>query len=303
MPVGAAVPKHLEKDAITGFLVSLRENAQKFAWPRLASVHNMDAKTVDMVDLGATPMPAESVGGFSAQDFIEKTQEVRPTDWDLTVWLSYNAMKDDQTGNLIRRGRAAGRNFQRHINKRVFEVLNAGDGTTYSLCYDGHEFFDSDHVDKGGEYQTAQDNENALDLSLSNFNTVWSAAQLFRDDQGTYTEYDYDCLICAPALYSVAYNVAKNRMAYDTANREDNPFAEKLTAPIITSPYLDASAWYLAASSEDIKPLIVAMREQPNLQSTWFDPNATDGGRYYFKFYARYEVFYGDWRLISQGNT
>ena len=49
------------------------------------------------------------------------------------------------------------------------------------------------------------------------------------------------------------------------------------------------------------KPLIMALREQPNLQSSWFVPNGPDGGLYYFKFFARYNVFYGDWRLAVRG--
>lgn len=303
MPTSGAVPKHLEADAVSGFLVSLRENAGRMPWPRIASVHTMRQKAVDMVDLGATPMPTQNLGGITAQDFIEKTQTVKPSDWDLTVWISYNAVQDDQVGDLLRRCRAAGRNFQRHINKRVFQVLNAGDGQTYAPCYDAQDFFDSDHVDKGAAYQTSQDNENTLDLTIDNFETVWQAGQAFVDDQGEYTEFAYDLLVCHPNQYREAYQIAMNEWAYDTANRELNPFRSVVTSPIITSPYLDSTAWYLAASSEDVKPLIVAMREEPALQDSWFDPKAADGGRYYFKFYARYEVYYGDWRLAIQGQT
>jgi phage major head subunit gpT-like protein len=97
-------------------------------------------------------------------------------------------------------------------------------------------------------------------------------------------------------------NITGNMQAMDTANREENPFSGLLKAPI-SSPELDTTAWYLIASSEQHKPLIVAMREQPHLQHAWFDPTQPDGGRHYFKFFARYEVFYGDWRLAYQGNT
>ena len=211
-------------------------------------------------------------------------------------------MADDQTGSLESKVRAAGANFQKHINKRVFEVLNAGDSQTYGACYDGQDFFDSDHVDLGAHYTTAQDNEGAAALSLDNFNTMWIAAQKFRDDQGQYTEFNYDLLVCAPDLFVTARNITGNLEAMDTANREMNPFSGLLRPPI-TSPYLDTTAWYIVASGEQHKPLIVAMKEQPGLQHSGFDPQTPDGGRHYFKFYARYEVFYGDWRLIKQGNT
>jgi len=296
------VPMHLVATARTGFLTTIKTVG--LPWQQVAMTLNMDAKSIDLVDLGAAPMPVERKGPFTVQDFIEKTLTVRPRDWDITVAISYNAVQDDQTGGLLRRCRGAGSNFQRHINNRVFTVLNGGDDAThpYGACYDGQDFFDSDHVDKGAAYSTSQDNENALALSIDNFETVWVAAQGFKDDQGEETNYNYDLIVSSPANYREAMNLIKNEWAYDTANREINPYQGILKQPIV-SPKLDATAWYLVASSEPIKPLIVCLRETPSLQSAWFDPATGEGGMYYFKFYARYEVFYGDWRLAVQGNT
>lgn len=297
--ISSNVPGHLNVAARTGFLTALR--GREYPWQRVAMTHNMTAASQEMVDLGAVPLPTNSKAGVTVQDMIERRKTVTPTDWDITVWLSHNAMKDDQTGDLDRKARGAGSNFQRHINKRVFQVLNAGDGQTYGACYDGQDFFDSDHVDLGAAYTTAQDNENVLALSLDNFQTVYVAAQNFVDDQGDFTEFMYDLLVVNPTNEYLAAQITGNPQAYDTANRENNPYSGRLG--YVVSPYLDANAWHLIASSENVKPLILAVREQPNLQASWFDPEAPDGGRYYFKFYARYEVHYGDWRLAVQGQT
>ena len=297
--ISGNVPKHLVSGARTGFLVAMK--AVSLPWQKIAMVHNMDGKTTDLVDLGAAPMPTLSLGGLQAQDFIEKHIEVRPEDWEIVVWISQNAIDDDRTGELERKVKSAGANFQRHINKRVFQVLNGGDGSTYGACYDSSDFFDDDHVDAGAAYQTSQDNENALTLSIDNFETVFVAAQGFKNDQGEYVEYQYDLLICNPANQRIAAQICENEWSYDTGNNEKNPYNGKFT--YVTSAYLDSTAWYLVASNEGIKPLIVAMRKQPALQDAWFDPTAADGGRHYFKFFARYEMYYGDWRLASQGNT
>lgn len=296
--ISGNVPKHLVVAARTGFLTSMK--AKPYPWQQVAMTLNMDARSIDLVDLGAAPMPTNDAA--AAQSHIEKTIAVEAKEWTSTVWISENAVKDDQTGTLERKVRSAGDRFQTHINKRVFQVLNAGDGQTYGAAYDGQDFFDSDHVDKGAHYTTPQDNESALTLSLDNFNTVWTAAQSVRDDQGEFTEYTYDLLVCHPSNFVIAQNVTGNVQAMDTASRESNPFSGLLKAPI-TTPHLDTTAWYLLASSEAHKPLILAMKEQPYLQHTWFDPTQPDGGRHYFKFYARYEVHYGDWRLAHQGNS
>jgi phage major head subunit gpT-like protein len=297
--IAGNVPKHLVVAARTGFLVGMRQRT--YPWQRVAMTLNMTAAAVDLVDLGAAPMPTASKSGVTVQDFIEKTKPISTEDWDITVWISQNAISDDQTGSLERRVRSAGDNFQKHTNKRVFEVLNGGDGTTFGLCYDGQEFFDSDHVDKGAHYQTAQDNEYALGISLDNFETVWVAAQVVRDDQGEFTEYVYDLLVTHPTNKRIAAQITDNVQAYDTASREMNPFTGDVT--YLTVPYYDTTAWHLVASNETVKPIIVAMKEMPHLQSAWFDPKAPDGGRHYFKFFGRYEMHYGDWRLVLQGNT
>lgn len=298
--ISGNVPNHLVVGARTGFLTALRQRS--YSWQRVAMQMNLTAKSQDLVDLGAAPMPTNSKSGITIQDFIEKHKAVSVQDWDITVWISQNAIDDDQTGSLERKVRAAGDNFQKHINARVFQALNGGDGATYGLCYDGSDFFDNDHVDDGAHYQTAQDNENALALSLDNFETVWVAAQQTRDDQGEYTQYIYDQLVVHPTNWRLARQITGNLEAYDTANREQNPWVGLMKEPI-SSPYLDSTAWHLVASSEEVKPLLVVMRKEPGLQAAWFDPKQPDGGRHFFKFFGRYEVHYGDWRLAYQGNT
>ena len=297
--IGGNVPTHLIVGARTGFLESLKQ--PDMPWTQVANVLDMGAKSVDLVDLGAAPMPVKSKGGGQAQDFIEKNLTVKPEDWEITVFISYNAVQDDQTNTLNNRVRGAGTNFQKHLNKLVFQTLNGGDGTTYGLCYDGQYFFDTDHKDKGAAYQTNQANVAATTLSLDNFNTANINAQLILDDQGEYSNYTYDLLIIPPALERTAAQITGNPEDYTTGNRAINPFSGKKR--YVVSPDMDSTAWVLAASSEPIKPLIVAMREQPNLQEAWFDPKAADGGHYYFKFYARYNVYYGNWRLAYMGNT
>lgn len=298
MPITGNVPQHMVIGARTGFLNAIKSTAMP--WQRVAGQLNMSSRSIDLVDLGAAPMPTQGTP-VTQETFIEKTLQVKPLDWSTVVRVSYNAVNDDQTGTLERRVKSAGEKFQLHINNLVFKALNAGDASTYGLCYDGNEFFDGAHVDKGAAYTTSQDNVSALALSLDNFTTVYNASALFVDDQGEYTEHMYDLLVVPPALRQVAAQIAENAEAYDTGNREMNPFAG--VVKYIVSPQLTAAAWILVASGETQKPLYVAMREQPNLQDYGFDAMGADGGQYWFKFFARYNVVYGDWRLAHMGNT
>lgn len=297
--ISGNVPKHMVTSARSGFLNGMR--SREYEWQKITMMLNMSSNSDTLVDLGAAPMPTRSKGGGTLQDFAERSITVKPVDWDIEVFISHNAMADDQTGTLERRVRSAGDNFQKHLNTRIFSALNAGDSSNFGNAYDGQNFFDSDHVDPNGSYQTDQDNENALALGIANFLAVWSAAQSTRDDQGQFTSYNYDTLVASPAQAYWAAQVVVNPQDADNNKHAINPFASGLR--YIIAPELDTTAWYLLATGETQKPLILAQREAPNLLHAWFDPNKPEGGWFIFKFYARYEVYYGDWRTAYQGNT
>lgn len=298
--ISTQVPGHLLAAARVGFLATAVPAVPTYA--SIAQTIDMGARSVDLVDLGGAPMPTNDRGRGVGQDFIEKVLTITPKDWEIKVSISSNAIDDDQTGTLERKVRAAGENFQLHISNLAFKALNDGDATTnFGAGYDGLAFYSASHLDKGAAYQTVQSNVNNLALSLDNFETVRVAAGLFKQDQGEYTNYNYDLLTVPPALERTAAQIVNNPFAFDTANRESNPYAGITKYQV--SPQLDSTAWILSASAASIKPILVVMRKQPALQSAWFDPDGADGGTFWFKFFARYNHFYGDWRLAVMGKS
>lgn len=300
MTISGEVPTLLKMAAQTGFLTSASPAVPLYA--PVASTYDMPANSIDLVDIGGSPMPTQTKGQPVIQGFIEKTLAVKPLDWDIEVPISYNAVRDDKTGQLERKARAAGDNFQRHIAQQCFQLLNDSDATTnYGAGYDGLALFSNSHVDKGAYYSTLQDNLDALTLSLTNFTTVYVKAQKTRDDQGVFTQYKYDQLVVSPDLALTAWQISTVRGGQETTSNA-NPYAAFMKSPIV-APQLDSTAWILVASEENIKPVIVVMRERPNLQATWFDPHGPDGGTYYFKFHAAYNHVPGDWRTAYMGNT
>lgn len=299
--ISGNIPNHLIVGVRTGFLAALPNI--KMNYQRIASVIPMKTAEMTLTDIGASPMPVESKGRTQAQDFIEKSKGLHARGWELTVHISQDAVDDDQTGDLDRKVRSAGDNFQRWLNNRCFKALNDGDSTTsvFGLCYDGAAYFSASHIDDGAAHQTAQDNVSALALSLDNFETVKVASKKFVDDQGEEVDYDYNLLVVPPELERTASQICKNARAYDTGNAEMNPY-EGVTS-FIVSPKLDSTAWILLAENQSAKPIIIGERKAPQLQHAWFDPQGPEGGMYYFKFYARYDIVYGDWRLGHMGNT
>jgi len=295
------VPNHLDVAARAGFLNGVRQAAPATNWRRVAQQIYMTSGSMMLVDLGGAPNPMRDIDKPQIQRLIERSKEVKPVSWSAKVAASHEELQDDQTGMLLNRAMQTGMNFEKHIEELVFTYLNGGDTSTYGLCYDGQEFFDSDHKDKGADYNTDQDNEYDLALSPDNFETVRTAAHLFRDDRGKFVNLNHNLLIVPPALEREAANICNNPFDSGTANRAINPYAGRVN--YIVTPYFDSTAWVLTAENEIYKPMLVVMREQPNLQSSWFDPDQPRGGLYEWKFYGRYEVYFGDWRLAIMGDS
>lgn len=297
MAYSGALPKHLEVAARTGVLASPARD--DLPYRMVAEEVDLTAKSTTLVDLGGVPLPTENPKDVDT--LIEKFQTIEPKDWSITLHISQNAIDDDQTGRLEQNFRNVMPAFQRHINNRVFTWLNAGDGTTYGTGPDGLSLFHDSHKWKGAKNTTTQDNKYAVNLSLDNFNTVWVAAQQFKDDQENYTNFNYNLLVCHPTNNLIAANITGNAQSYDTGNREMNPYADQIS--YITTPYFDTTAWVLVASGEMTKPIIVGIKKRPQMTAMWYDPQTDDGGTHYFMYGARYNFVYGDWPVAVMGQT
>ena len=297
MAVAGQFPAHLRVAARTNVLLAKPKDDMPYRAVAMEVV--LSGASQELVDLGGVPAPT---GDPKIVDtMIEKSKIITPEDFYLTLSISQNAIDDDRTGSLFGKFKGVLPAFQRHINARVFTVLNAGDGATYGLCYDGQYMFDSDHVDPGAKYTTSQDNVSALTLGIDNFETVLVASKAFRDDQGNFSNLNYNLIVTSPALERTASQIVGNEWVYDTANREKNPYAGR--SSYITAPEMDATAWVLVAANENTKPIFVGIRKRPQLLEIFYDSGAGEGGMYYIRYHGRYTVVYGDWRLAHLGNT
>lgn len=297
MAVTGRFPKHLEVAARTGILIARPD--YPMPWRQVAMELNLTAASTQLVDVGSVPAPTQKPQ--VSAELIERAMAITPQDWYLTLRISQNDIDDDQTGTLERQFKNLRPAFDKHINARVFKVLNAGDGSTYGLCYDESDFFDDDHVDKGAEYQTSQVNEAALAISPDNFNTAYIAATTMRDDAGEFVQFVFDLLVTHPTNNKVAANICANPQESGTADRDINPHAGNFT--YLLSPEFDTTAWHIIASKESTKPLLVGIRKQPQLNDMWFDAQQEKGGIHYIQYHGRYVVAFADWRLAYQGNT
>ena len=298
MAISGNLPKHLEVAARTGVLGA--QALDNMPYRRVAVEVDLTAKSTTFVDLAGMPIPTNDPKAVDTM--VEKGKTVKADDWYMTVGISQNAIRDDQTGSLQQKFMNVLPAFQRHINDLTFVVLNAGDTSTYGTGITNEtEFFADAHLYPGGKNTTSQDNLNALTLSSDNFNTVWVAMSQRKDDQGNFYNLNPNLLICNPSNNKIAANITGNPNSYDTANREMNPYANGVN--YFTVPQFDTNAWVVLDENYPVKPLFVAIRQRPELNHQWFDPEADEGGMWYWRYHGRYVVGYGDPMLATMGNS
>lgn len=233
----------------------------------------------------------------------ERAYILNNLDWEIAFAIEHNALDDNRVGDFESWARAMGTRFEQHKDKLCFDLLENGEATTVGgACYDGLSFFNDSHVDPGAVYTTAQDNKLALTLSLDNFDAAVVAGANFKDGQGQPSGLNHTLLITSPTNRVLAHNITQNVMSYDTANREANPYAGGMTSAIISpGGYLGATAWFVVDNSTARRPILLQNRKPPTL--TWWDDLSQGSGIRYYKWHARYNAGYGDWRLCIQGNT
>ncbi len=313
---------HLERGVRTEFLLGSKGYVQKRA--AFCQDKTSDGAFEDYVALGAAPWPVQNAGalgsgGTMAETGARKTGRINEgesitivgteeqairvynADFQVAIGITHNAINDDRTGKLMDWARGAGQNFQKHMDFLAFDSLEKGDGTTYGVAYDGLNFFSNSHVDPGAQYTTVQDNLNGATLSLDNFTTVKIAASKYLDSRGYPVGLTPDLLIVPVDLEYTAAQICTNPEAYDTTSREKNAYSGQIRYIVAPGAWLNTTAWFLIASGEIEKPVAIQDRQKPELVQ-WDDESQGSGVRY-FKWTARYQPFYQDWRVATMGNT
>ena len=299
MIVRTDIAKSLEYGGRAQFLEASR------AWPSTRALIAAPAVSTGneetYLGLGAHPMPVKARGEAMVRGLNARSITIVNEDWEVTLGVSHNAINDDRVGHVLPWMRSAGMRFEQAMDKRCYQALDAGDASTYGLCYDGHEFFDTVHADASAEYVTAQANLGTTTLTLDGFNTIWVLAKALRDARGEFVDMPFDLLTVGPALKMMAAQICDNNLAYDTANREINPYAGEFRYQV--NPNMGAAAWVISCSLLPEKPVIFQLREAPTM-TVWDDEMVVqEGGLRLFKWTARYEVGYGDWRTAYMGKT
>lgn len=109
--------------------------------------------------LGQLPGMREWIGDRVLNGISTSGYTIKNKDYELTVAVERPKIEDDQYGIYTPLFTEMGRATAAHPDQQVFDLLGKGDST---LCYDGQNFFDTDHpvLDANGAVQSQSNFDN-----------------------------------------------------------------------------------------------------------------------------------------------
>lgn len=109
--------------------------------------------------LGDFPDMREWIGDRVIKDMEEHGYAISNKDYEATVGVPRTAIEDDNLGTYRPLMSAMGESAARHPDQLIAELIKTGDA---ALCYDGQNFFDTDHP------VNAEHDGSGADASVSN---------------------------------------------------------------------------------------------------------------------------------------
>ena len=153
------IQKITERQVIGNFYKALSESTGAPWLDQVSNYFTSDQTLEEYAWLGMTPAMREWIGGRNAKGFREQSLQIRNKHFEATLDVLVKDLRRDKTGQLMVRINEMARRANSHWASMLSELIAGGASTA---CYDGQNFFDTDHSE--GDSGT-QSNSITVDIS------------------------------------------------------------------------------------------------------------------------------------------
>lgn len=255
--------------------------------------------------LDRLPKMREWLGPRVVNNLIEQDMTVKNRKFELTAGIARERIEDDQIGIYNGRFKRLGQQTQKWRELLVRDRLQAGKTTK---CFDGKNFFATDHYVNFGKKSGTQANLfTAKPLNLANFVTVKQTMMALKAADGEpLDDFGEDLvLVVDPSNENTAKQILQSSIivatgvAGDAAQTNVQQGASQLVVSAALSN--EAGVWYLADRAME-RPLFFQERYTPDLVTRFNpdDPHVFDLDEYLFGTRARGEAAYGLWWKMAR---
>lgn len=239
----------------------------------------------------------EQLRGF---DYLLKNK-----DWEATLEVDRNSFEDDLLGMYEPRIRELADEGMRHPDELLASARVVG-FTSAGLCYDGQQFYDTDHTEGNSGTQSNVVTGTGITVAAlaADFRSARARMRTFKNDRGKpYVRKAGAlnlCVTCSPDLEGVFEEFLNAAIISNTTN------VLRGAAELVVDPYLSGSDWYLDYVGGFVKPFIFQNRKRPDFVSL---DNAQASEMVFlrkklaYSVEARYNLGYGLWQYSVMVNN
>lgn len=215
--------------------------------------------------LAKLPTMREWVGDRVLHNVAEHDFTVDNKDYELTIEVDRNDIEDDNFGVHTPKVEMMGMAARKQFDYLLVSLLQGGQS---SLCYDGQNFFDTDHPTSKFDAATgSQRNYYASGRALSYDNYVAMRAEMmgYLGEDGKPLAVMPNLLIVPPQLEASARLIVQGAFLPNSGGTAPQDNVMRGTAEVMVVPELagQATTWYLLDTSKPMKPFVTQTRRAP----------------------------------------
>lgn len=246
--------------------------------------------------LGSTPWLTEWKDERAPKALLEQGFSLVNRDYEASIAVDRNAIDDDQTGMVKSRVQAMAVKARKSYDQLLATVIEAN-----GLCYDGQNFFDTDHSEGLSGTQSNYTSSSAA-LALDKVKTIIQTMRGFKDDQGVVAGINPSHIMVPSGLEFTAKELFDPM--YVSVTTDPSKATLKGLLKVIVNQYLTNagtvanSAYYVMDMTQPVKPFIFQNRKELEFVAL-DDPSDIDffmRKTLYYGVDARFAFGFGDWR-------
>lgn len=214
----------------------------------------------DMGWIGSMPAVKQWLGTKQGKDYSSYDYTIKNIDWEASVNINENDIKDDQTGSLTMFAKMLADRIMKHPEELMIDLLING---TSGLAYDGIAFYSDVSGVRTIDNLLTGTGATTVALLAADLKAARIAMAKFPDDNGKILNIRGNQIVCPIALEDDFNKIVNSEI--DPVSSVTGVFNPYKGLQVVGDARLDAddaNDWYLNATNEIIKPLVMQMREK-----------------------------------------
>lgn len=259
--------------------------------------------------LAKLPTMREWVGDRVLNNIAEHDFTVTNRDYELSIEVDRNDIEDDNFGVHTPKLEMMGMAARKQFDYLLVSLLQGGQS---ALCYDGQNFFDTDHPNSKFDAATGSQRNyysTGRALTLDNYVAMRAEMMGYLGEDGKPLAVTPSLLIVPPQLEHVAKQITMADLVINTTGATPAAGAAAMTnvmrgtAEVLMVPELasQATTWYLVDASKPMKPFVTQTRKAPQFVNLGEgSEHAARTKKFMYGVDMRGAAGYGLWFLASK---